>query len=400
MSVWGLLPEDVRALLLKKEWESPRNLRDRLLGKRPFPLQVSLKVPTGAQALKQVDRFHSFIRQWQQSPHRQRIQWVQRQYRELGSHHVPATLTLDSMQDLIAFIGPKAIARSQRWEERMAPILELNANLYPALVRHLQTLEQMSEEDATLIARLVTQLHQNIGQESYLRALPLKQVDTKFLENNLVLIADLLDAHLNGEITRANGLMNWLGCRELPKAWLLVRPLCRHSRERLCNLPVLQLSTQTLRETALPAGNILIVENNQSGYGLPRLDDTIAVFGGGANVSWLDAGWLRDKHIAYWGDIDTWGFKLLSDARRYLPALNALMMDRKTFAGFRQRAVPEPSPVEKLPPNLTAEEIELFDELRYGGYKGLRLEQERLSADYIASQLQTWLSQTTRPTAC
>lgn len=399
MSDWGLLPDDVRALLLNKEWESPKNLRERLLGKRPFPLQVSLKVPTGAQALKQVDRFHAFIKQWQQSPHRHRIQWVQRQYRELGIHEIPATLTLDSLQDLVAFIGPKAVARNQRWEKRMAPLLELDADLYPVLVRHLQTLEQMSEEDATLIARLVTQLHQNIGRESYLRALPLKQVDTKFLENNLALIADLLDAHLNGEITEANGLLNWLGCRELPKAWLLVRPLCPQSRERLCDLPVLQLPTQTLRETSLPAGNILIVENNQSGFGLPRLDDTIAVFGGGANVSWLDAGWLRDKHIAYWGDIDTWGFNILSDARQYLPSLNALMMDLKTFAQFRQRAVPEPSPVEKLPPNLTAEEIELFDELRYGGYQGLRLEQERLSADYIASQLQTWLSQTTRPTA-
>ncbi|NIR95359.1 MAG: hypothetical protein GWO08_17420, partial [Gammaproteobacteria bacterium] len=65
--------------------------------------------------------------------------------------------------------------------------------------------------------------------------------------------------------------------------------------------PLLQLSTQTLRAAPLPATNILVVENTQSGYGLPALNDTVAVFGGGANVSWMDAPWLRDKNIGYWG---------------------------------------------------------------------------------------------------
>lgn len=393
MSTWGLSPDDVRARLLQKEWASAKNLRERLLGQRPFPLQVSLKVPTGAQALKHVGRFHAFIKQWQQSPQQYQITWVQKHYRELGSHNVPATLSFDSMQQLIDFLGPKAVSRHQRWERRMAPILELDADLYPVLVRHLPTLEQMSEEDTILIARLIEQLHQNIGRESYLRALPLQQVDTKFLENNFTLIADLLDVHLDGAISQADGLMNWLGCLATPRAWLLVRPLCPQSRQRLCGLPILQLSTQTLRETALPARNILIVENKQSGYGLPPLQDTIAVFGGGANVNWLDAHWLYDKHIAYWGDIDTWGFKILSDARQHLPSLSALMMDSKTFTQFQQRAVPEPSPVYKLPPNLFAEEIELFDELHQGRYRGLRLEQERLSSDYIADQLASWLTQ-------
>jgi len=394
MSFWGLSPDEVRAQLLKKEWTSAKNLRERLLGQRPFPLQVSLKVPTGAQALKQVDRFHTFIKQWQQSPQQRQITWVQKQYRELGSHNVPASLSFDSMQQLIEFLGPKAVARRQRWEQCMAPIVEVDADLYPVLVRHLPRLEQMSEEDTLLIARLIEQLHQNIGRESYLRALPLQQVDTKFLENNFNLIADLLDAHLGGAISQANGFMNWLGCLAIPKAWLLVRPLCPQSTKRLCGLPILQLAAQTLRETALPARNILIVENNQSGYGLPQLADTIAVFGGGANVSWLDAHWLHDRHIAYWGDIDTWGFKLLSDARQHLPSLSALMMDKPTFTQFQQRAVPEPLQVDKLPSNLCAEEIELFDELQTGQYRGMRLEQERLSADYIASQLQAWLTQT------
>ncbi|MFW2439956.1 MAG: DUF3322 domain-containing protein [Arenicellales bacterium] len=391
MREWGLLPEDVRVILLQKEWGSSKNLRARLSGKRSFPLKVPLKVPTGAQALRKINHFHDFIKQWQQSPYSSHIAWERKQYRELGTHDVPLSFSLDSMQALIEFIGAKAVARSAHWEKLMIPILQFDSDLYPVLVRHLMTLENLNLNDTNLIARLLPQLHKGIGTGSYLRALPLKEVDTKFLENNFALISDLLDTHFDGEVSHANGLMNWLGCVDTPKSWLLVRPLCPQSKQRMCGLPILQLSMQTLRDIPLPANNILVVENNQSGFGLPPLQDTIAVFGGGANVSWMDAQWLRDKNIGYWGDIDTWGFKLLSDARQYLPDLRALMMDKKTLIEFEQRAITEPAPVDKLPPNLLAEEIELFEELRQGVYGDSRLEQERLSSDYIQDQLEGWL---------
>ena len=391
MSRWGLLPEDVRVILLQKEWGSTRNLRDRLSGKRSFPLKVPLKVPTGAQALRKVDHFHHFIKQWLQSPYRSHVAWVQKQYRELGTHQVPLSLSLDSMQALIDFIGPEAVKRSVRWEKLMNPILQFSSDLYPVLIRHLMTLENLNLPDTALFARLLPQLHRGIGKGSYLRALPLKGVDTKFLEKNFALISDLLDTHFEGEISDTNGLMNWLGCVDVPKAWLLVRPLCSQSKKRMCGLPILQLATQTLRDSPLPARNILVIENNQSGFGLPPLKDAMAVFGGGANVNWMDAHWLRDKNIGYWGDIDTWGFKFLSDARHYLPDLKSIMMDKQTFVQFQQRAISEPKPFGELPPHLFAEEIELFEELRQGVYGDSRLEQERLSADYIQDQLLDWL---------
>jgi len=392
MTDWGLLPDDVQATLLKKEWDSARNLRDRLSGKRGFPLKITLKVPTGAQALQKVSHFHKYIKEWRQSPYSSHVTWKQKQYRQLGTHDVPVTLTLENIQSLIEFIGPKAIERSKHWQNFMQPILDFDSNLYPLLVRHLLDLENMKTDDVQLIPRLLSQLHKGMGIGSYLRALPLKHVDTKFLENNFSLISDLLDMHFDGEISHENGLMNWIGCVDIPRAWLLVRPLCPQSEERMCGLSILQLSTQTLRDNPLPARNILVVENNQSGFGLPTLKDTIAIFGGGANVSWMDAKWLSDKNIGYWGDIDTWGFKLLSDARQYIPDLRAIMMDKETMIEFEQRTVSEPSPVDKLPPNLFANEIKLFEELQQGRYRGSRLEQERISADYIEKQLLKWLT--------
>lgn len=387
---WGLLPDDVQSLLLQKEWDSPRNLRDRLSGKRRFPVKVALKVPTGMQALGNVSHFHDYLKKWQQSPHRSQVSWAQKKYRELGTHDVPVTLSLENIQSLIEFIGPKAIERSDHWQKLMLPILDFDSNLYPVLVRHLLSLENMKIADVQLIPRLLLQLHKGMGAGSYLRALPLQDVDTKFLETYFTLISDLLDTHLGGEISATHGLMNWLGCEEIPNAWLLVRPLCTRSRASMGGLPILQLSAQTLRENHLQARNILVVENNQSGYGLPMLENTIAVFGGGANVSWMDAKWLPDKHTGYWGDIDTWGFKILSDARQHLPDLQSIMMDKHTLIEFEQRTVREPSPLGELPSNLLAKEIELFEALRQGAYRGSRLEQERLSADYIEKELVEW----------
>ena len=154
----------------------------------------------------------------------------------------------------------------------------------------------------------------------------------------------------------------------------------------------MRLSTSDLHRHALDAGRILMVENIQSGYGLPVLEDTVAVFGGGNNVAWLDAPWLKAKRVAYWGDIDTWGLKILGAGRARFPEVVPLMMDEATLECFRDRAVTEPESVEGLPEHLTSAESRLFEELKAGA---LRLEQELLTPDYIIMRLLAWLSEST-----
>ena len=142
-----------------------------------------------------------------------------------------------------------------------------------------------------------------------------------------------------------------------------MRPLCPATRERLGGLPLLQLDAETLTRQALPADNILIVENRQSstgtGLGLPPLDNCIAVFGGGRNLSWLRAPWLAEKRIGYWGDMDSWGLTILSEARRYQPRVQSLMMDVDTLARFAHYQVIESSPSTTCPDALTDAEQRL-----------------------------------------
>jgi hypothetical protein len=394
MRAWGLLPIAVVAEIERREWQHGPNLRARLCGDRPFPLRMLLKAPSGAQALADLEHFRQFIASWKAWPQPGQLEWQRRKYQHIGEHNVPVALRIDSMPDLIALLGSAAEARSRRWEQLMRPLLAIDSGLSAALLKHLDAIESMTDDNAALLAAVVPQLRPGLGQDAFLRALPLKDVDTKFVEEHAAPLIDLLDSLHASAVTNAGGLVAWLGCRANPGGWLQVRPLCRQSRERLAGLPLLQLDTQTLQEYPLPATRILIVENKQSGYALPALEDTIVVFGGGRNISWMDADWLAAKQIAYWGDIDSWGLAILSDARRRQPRLQALMMNEAVILQHQTRMVDERESYKQLPEYLTEAERQLFERLQNRYYGKTRLEQERLAPDYVLRHLNAWLQVT------
>jgi len=134
---------------------------------------------------------------------------------------VPTFFVLENMDDLIHFIGKEAIDRRNKWDKNMAPMLSLNEALYPVLVKHLKTVEQMSLLEAELLSSLVKQLSFQMGVGQYLRALPLVGVDTKFLENYQTLVSDILDVLHGGEVTEKGGCLSGLVALKIPKAGLL-----------------------------------------------------------------------------------------------------------------------------------------------------------------------------------
>lgn len=389
---WGRLPEQAYALISKREWLHRGNLKARLLGERPFPIRVSLKPPTNRAILADLAHFQRYVGAWRQFPQQQWLEWEERNYRTLGSQRVPMALVLEDITSLLAYLGKEAQARSDSWVRNMAPLLAIEAKLYPVLVNYLELLASLSPIDIQRLQQLIPQLKPGMGNGQYLRALPLQGVDTKFVEQYVRLISDLLDCLHDGAIEAQGGLANWLDVKGNHKGWLTVRPLCAAAQARLGGLGLLQLTVDELRQQPLPAKHILVVENVQSGLGLPLLADTIAVAGGGKNVSWLDAPWLADKQVAYWGDIDSWGLHVLSDARSKLPQLTALMMDHTTVMRYSTMMVDEDSSMTVVPTHLTADELVLFEALIAGNYPGTRLEQEKLAPDYIQQRLNEWLS--------
>jgi hypothetical protein len=122
------------------------------------------------------------------------------------------------------------------------------------------------------------------------------------------------------------GLEHFLDAADEGGHWLLVAPLA----PGLLPFEQLRLRSSELRRTALPGRRLLVVENERSLYQLPELPDTVAALGAGLNLGWMQADWLGERAIAYWGDLDTWGLAMLADARRGQSVTQALMMDEPT----------------------------------------------------------------------
>ncbi|MCT8351779.1 Wadjet anti-phage system protein JetD domain-containing protein [Photorhabdus kayaii] len=389
---WGLLPAQVKSIIRQREWDSLPSLKARLLGIKAFPIRVGLKPPKGNSAILDIVHFQRFIDEWKSFPHQDVVEWSSKNFRELSEQRIPTFVVIESMQCLIQFLGSDALSRSKVWERNMKPFLWVNKDLYPALVKCIDIVEKLSLRDAELLAKLLPQLKQGLGEGQYLRALPLIGIDTKFLENHQILIEELADIIHKGAVSASGGLIAWLGCSINPKGWLTIRPLCRAAMAAFGGIPILQIPGELLRQYELPASNILVVENLQSGLALPEMPDTVAVIGGGKNIAWMNAAWLKGKRVGYWGDIDTWGLSILSDARDKFMDIEPLMMDVETVKAHEDRMVPEPNPVESNPTLLNEDEAKLFNDLISGRFQSSRLEQERLSSDYIRNKLMNWLS--------
>ncbi len=399
---WGLLPEQVIILLQKREWDNRRTLKSRLNGQKPFPISIGLKPPKGNTALADLTHFQCFIDSWKKCKYNQYVQWKSVNYRQLSNQSVPTHLIIPDIETLAALLGDSQSHTLKQWIVAITRLRTLaddknNAiqnTLFNTLIEHLEFIHHCSPQDIDAIIQLVPQLFKNMGVGNYLRALPVIGIDSKFIETNEYFIESITDVLHEGSVKESGGLVAWLNCHQNPSSWLMIRPLCEVTRAKLGNLPLLKMDTETLQKFALPAQRILVVENIQSGLALPTLDNTIAVIGGGKNIVWMNVPWLQSKQVGYWGDIDSEGLAILSNARKAIATVQPLMMDEQTLKSHLSRMVDEPTSLTQEPEYLTAEERLLFNRLQSQYYQHSRLEQERLSIDFIYQRLQLWTDNT------
>ena len=199
------------------------------------------------------------------------------------------------------------------------------------------------------------------------------------------MLAELLDLALPAAAIdqSASGLAGFnrrYGLRDKPE-----RIRCRFLDPSCAPLPWLASADLTLDATAFAAldpavDRVFITENEVNFLAFPGVDRSLLVFGAGYGFSALDgAGWLRDKVIHYWGDIDTHGFAILDQLRSHLPAVHSLLMDEATLLACRAFWGREPSPTQQPLPRLLPAEQALYQALCADTHTpALRLEQERI----------------------
>lgn len=386
-SMWGKRPAQIQQELLKKEWLNRRYLKQHLLGLREFPLIISLKAPKNDEQVgTDLEYLRLFVDEWRNHLYADCVIWKTKK-RPCLTQQLPTHLQIENFEQLLQFLGRNIQQQYQKWTKKTQPLLEIHPDLKKVLVQNFTIFENHTDDDISKIKILIQYLYANMAENQYIRELVIEGIDTKFIEKNQAILVDLLDAIHQGEIREQGGLLKWLNCRDLPKGWLLVRYLDPNH----VGLDSLKIAANTLQDLAIEAKNILIIENEQSCYALPKLKDCVAIAGSGKNLAWLAADWLKTKNVAYWGDIDSWGLSFLSAAREKVPQLTALMMNHETVELHQSAMVDEASSTKIVPMYLTDVEQDLFYQLQNQEYAANRLEQERLATDYIQKHIRSWL---------
>ena len=370
---------------LARQWQRADWRERHLLHARDgaaWPLRLPIGVPDAARFRDDGAALRAHLQQWRTIAERGpgAVEWEQRSYRA-GSTPVavPTHWVLPRPADCMAAIarhGGSEGAQTAASHQALAAVLAQveDARFHRLLLRRLALWRGTPADEVATAARMALALEPGCAEGKPLRALAVAGNDSKFFERHAALVTALLDERFGGEASR-QGLAAFLGASSDEDHWLLVAPLA----PGLLPFARQRVRASELQATPLPAQHILLVENERCLHLLPQpLADTIAVLGSGLDLNWLAAPWLRARNVAYWGDLDTWGLRMLATARGHLPGLRALLMDRPTFDAHQHLAVAEPVHADAPPSGLLLPEEAALDQHLRGLARG-RLEQEFLS---------------------
>lgn len=386
-------PEQI-AQQLARQWQRS-DWREAQLLSRPgaWPLQLAIGAPDAQSFQGAGPALRQHLQAWRNvSDHGPgSVRWAPRSYRGGAAPvDLPEQWTLPRPSDAIAaigrFAGREHAGIAADYQALASVLGQVDARFHRLLLRRLSLWRHLSTAQVATATRVALQLAPGCAAGKPLRTLAVAGNDSKFFERHDSLLKALLDERFGGEASR-QGLSAFLGASPEGEHWVLVAPL----QDGLLPFRRQRVTTTELHTTALPAQRILLVENERSLHQLPLpLPGTIAILGSGLNLAWLTAPWLAQCQVGYWGDLDTWGLAMLATARRHLPQLHALLMDRDSFDAHAHLAVAEPVHATGLAQGvLHPHEAELAQHLQTLE-KG-RLEQEFLPADVVACAVAQWV---------
>lgn len=387
-------PDELRAQV-QRLWERGRLLAERVAPSELFPLKLALRAPGSADWSERFDAVRTWARSLpQEAPQGYRVVLREVRHRVLGHNAVPGEVWIDTLDEALALIG------KQRAAQRFDALVTQTRDRQPALLPWLQAQPLRAldlSEDWPRLLDVVGWLQAHPRPGIYLRQVDLPGIHSKFIEAHRGVLAELLDRALPAEAINAGSsrFEPRYGWRSKP-----VRIRLRLLDARQALLPTGPEQDITLTHEAFirldpAASRVFITENETNFLCFPAMADALVIFGAGYGVDLLaQAGWLQQRRVGYWGDIDTHGFAILDQLRSGLAHVDSLLMDRDTLMAHRAQWVDEPEPIQRNLPRLRPGEQALYDELRWQRIeaRALRLEQERLGFGWVQNALVNSLS--------
>ncbi|AAN69292.1 MULTISPECIES: Wadjet anti-phage system protein JetD domain-containing protein [Pseudomonas] len=375
-------PQELRNKLFRY-WRQPGLRLRQLLDQAAWPLVLSIGKPTAQVFSSQVAMVQKHVEAWREVSVG-KVEWKRIGYRsgaDLVS--IPTQWCLRSPTEWITAMSNEEISAQYMSLEHLVEHL-------PAVYRRLiitrpSLWKNKRSEEVIQVAGLAQRLSPGCAQGLPLRLLSGYGVDTKFFERNELLLSKMLDVRYEGEASR-QGLCDFLDAYDDTSHWVLLAPL----EAGLLPFKRQLVTTSELGRASLPGTRLLIVENQKCLHLLRELPGTIAILGCGSDLAWLGSAQLHGKSIAYWGDVDTWGMRMLARARSRFNAVIPLLMTATVFDAHSDFTVPEPIRAQDTPPaDLTPSETALFKRLVQCS-RG-RLEQEFISREVVWAALEEWI---------
>jgi len=382
-------PRDLKAQL-ERLWERGELLRDAVTGNARFPLRLSCKGPESADIANRFEAVRAWVADLAHAAPL-RIEWQEVRHRIQGPQRLPSSVWIDALADALSWLG-----RRREWD-RFAAQVAMTKAAHPALLPWLEKKPLQALELADYWPRLlavVDWLRAHPRPGIYLRQVDVPGVHSKFIEAHRAVLADLLDLSLPaGSVEAAKiGVAQFAaryGFLEKPTRirFRILGPDIPSVPGVSC--PDITLDADSFSRLTLDVRRVFMTENETNFLALPNVPGGVAIFGAGYGWEALaKAKWLERCEIYYWGDIDTHGFAILDQLRSHFAHVASFLMDRATLEAHRALWGVEDKPAAADLRRLTAEELDLYNDLRNNRIReGLRLEQEQIAFGWVRSRL-------------
>jgi hypothetical protein len=310
------------------------------------------------------------------------IECVKTKTRFIGSQSLPKRIYFENELDYVGYLNKinevKTFKRLKDETLRLYPDLKSWLGTNP--LKLVANMEHWQD-----VLKVVSYFKSHPKPDLYIRELPIK-VHTKFIERNKSLLRELLDIILNQSLN-ADEHSHFETRFHLKYSESLVRFRLLDSQmaqQYFSGLDDISVRLSDFSRIELPIKRVLVVENLMNLLTLPKMKNTLSIFGKGFKVlSLKNVEWLKSCQIWYWGDLDAQGFEILSGFRGHYPQTKSLMMDKATFDKFYEDDLETKSKVASLP-NLNEAEYQMHQMLFINKW---RLEQEKIPIDYTLLKL-------------
>lgn len=343
-----------------------------------WPLEVMIGRPrlTSDAALENAVTIREWINAWRSLETDQDISFIENNRRRFGKMRSPEKIIFADIDTLARYLGRDAVQELEVARARLSDLAVIDPRL-SGLAAHWRTLTTMSEEEHRGTYDFILQRQYDPEELLSIREALVAGMDGKFLERRRAILEDAL-SHI-GALKDSRDFRERLGFRTDDRQTLWVKT---NPADLTGPFGVTQFAVRPSQIAQMPQSimQVTIVENIETFFGYEPAPGVCLFFGSGNAIAGMapEIACLKERRVVYWGDLDSFGLKILSRLRRTVPHAISVMMDASTMTGIASeawRTEPESDRYTGTIDRLHNHEQAALDLIRAGNH---RIEQEHL----------------------